>query len=395
MPDRIDETFCKTLPTQPFIWDPSRLRVAMNCWRKHWLQTVRGLRWASSASIHQEWGSAYHLAVETFDRALLSKLDREAATEMALQTAFSESWDEERKQLKWGEWVKLFRCSDPEKRPHKKHPEHMVKNRVRCSYARTWAPLEVLGVHAEQFGRCGECNRPLLTQEVWVPAHAKKTRENLLRAVALYCDSSAGVRPYNFPNGLPAVEVQARVPLPLQSPNGGPYELLVNIDSIVEWEGVPAIRERKTTGMALDASYWRQFELDPQIDTYDLVGTVLYTADDGRPPKIMVEATRIGAKNVEIVRHPIHITEERRAEWLEEVMCIIEEAEQRAKRLVREKPESAFPRNTTACHGRFGTCPFFALCSVSASEREAIIEADYVVNRWDPVKACSILEGEE
>ncbi len=190
--------------------------------------------------------------------------------------------------------------------------------------------------------------------------------------------------------------MQHRIPLGVSADDGTEYKLVVNIDSIVDHHGWPAIRERKTTGMSkLDYRFWGPYEMNPQVDSYDLAARVIYAVED-RPPKLLLEVTRVTeAGPVEIVRHLVNIPEGRADEWLGELRGLILEAERRTQEAEVVGRDAAFPRNTTACHGKFSTCAFWRLCTAAPHEREQVIADDYKVEHWDPLSAETITASED
>jgi hypothetical protein len=412
------DTFCKSVPKLPRIYDPTRLAHMVACLRKHYYATYRGLRLRGEPSVHLAWGKAYHECTERFDLCLSEGLSAEAATQRAMTLAFDISWDYVLKQPKWGQYVDLFQCTDPEYKPGLRKVEHMVLNRDRCKYARKPQTDIPLGKSmAMNVMICRECGHRIERVRTWFHAHSKKTRGNLLRAVALYCDTP-GLPPYAFSDKSPATEVQHMVPLSILSPDEltiqrhledgveettfrRPYELLVNIDSISEFDDAPAIRERKTTGLSrLDWRFWQQYEMCPQLDTYDLVGNVFY-ADGDQPVKVIVEATRVSNKGeTEIQRAPITIGPGRRAEWFAELQEVIKDVEARTIRAAEYEaahldPTVHFPRRTTACITKNGVCPYWKLCTAEPEDRETLIEAHYRVEHWNPLTATAEAEEED
>lgn len=413
-----ENTFCSTLPTQPRIWDPTRLGL-LTCKRKHELQTVRGLRKTGEASVHLMWGSAYHACTEHFDELILRGTPREEAVEDTIGRALEISWDMESEAPHWVERTAMLRCTDPAEREHKRKPGVMVQNRERCRLATHPISEELAGstCRYDRFGRwfC-ECGLPMEQFVHDQPLHPKKTRITLLRAVALYCDTADEIQPYCFPDGTPAVEIQFRIPLPINSPDPCPaldahaqakepcpvchgsgylpYELLVNIDSLVIWPAkdpeVPCFRERKTTGQAkLTPKFWRQYEMNMQVDTYDLVMDTLFA---GTVPLYgMVEVTRVGTKDAQISRLPLYTTAERRLEHLQEICEKILDAEQRAR---GDRYGPAWPRNIGHCHSAFGTCAFWDVCTASASEREDMLSQNFHREPWDPISCSTIVDVE-
>src|SRR6266404_4876273 len=132
----IADTFCKSVPQLPSVWDASRLALGVACLRKHWYATARGLRLNGGTSVHLEWGKAYHHCTEIFDREILAGVTREDVCLYTLNMAFEVSWDFGQQQPRWGQWVDLFQCQDPELLPSKRSPGKLVQNRNRCKYAR-------------------------------------------------------------------------------------------------------------------------------------------------------------------------------------------------------------------------------------------------------------------
>lgn len=354
-----ESTFCETLPLQPRIWDPTRLATAMKCWRLHLYSTVRGYR--GEGSVHTDFGSLYHGAVERLDLALLAGREREAAILEVFRWLLEQTWTEAGP---WGGRIETVEGPCP--KGHKS---------ARC-----------------------KCVKPQVT--AYVPADPKKNRVSLLRAFLVYADAPEAVELFAFPQEsgepIPAVELQTRVPLPLTSPDGSPYELLVNIDSMALWEGDLAVRERKTTGRnIMQARYWEQFNPNPQIDSYELVSHLVHTSDEHGSPRVLVEAMELGAGYARLRRMPIRVPAARREEWFRELQEVIKEAEQRAVTAWRYgvPEEEAFPRRTTSCINAWGACPFLEVCRASPLQRDGLLEAGFRIERWNPLKAES--ESEE
>ncbi len=389
MPERPDESFCASLPSQPLVWDATRLAIASSCWRKHYYSTVLGLRGNGEESIHTDFGKRYHAAVEWFDLLLLHGLEREKAILTVFDGLMQETWIGGKP---WGgEIVDLWSCTSPAKVPGKRSGS-MVPNKERCEHAKggsAFMPL-VLSVPSSDV-ICASCGRVALCRRTYLPYHPKKNRISLLRAFLVYADAPETVRLYTFPDGTPAVEKQVLVPLALPSPDSAapydlavPYQLMSNLDSIVEWEGEPAIRERKTTSLSiLYDSYWDQFTLNTQIDTYALLGQF---GENSWYQQMIVEAMEVGQGFARLRRMPVRISPERSAEWLSELQGLILESEDRAYQFAQYGVlEEAFPRCLTSCHGPYGNCAFLPICSAVSGKREGIITGSYHIDRWNPL----------
>src|SRR5271165_6954945 len=98
-----NESWCASLPVQPRIWDPTRLAAAMRCWRLHYHGTIQGYRGAGS--IHTEFGSLYHGAVEAFDKRVLAGWDREEAILAGYKELLVATWDAEAGRPWGGEYI--------------------------------------------------------------------------------------------------------------------------------------------------------------------------------------------------------------------------------------------------------------------------------------------------
>lgn len=386
MPETKDPNpFCETLPTQLRAWDATSLRAYQECPRKYQLSIVEGWR---REGTHTQWGSLYHGAIEEYDRARVEGLNKEDALDRAYQWALENSghynefdavgddagpyivkeWEP------WGSnWTAFWTCTDPgpiaKSGPRKGQP---IPER-RCVHAK----------HPQEGHRprvCPLCEHDTVETWAWVHADSAKNRHTLLRAVVWYVDEQreeGGVQPYKFPDGKPAVELSFAIPLPINNPDGEPYLLCGHIDSLVEFGDEVGIRERKTTAKTLGDRYFDQYTPDIQIDTYDLVGSVMFP--DLLSRWVMLEAAQTAEGFARFHRHFIHSTEGRRSEFLNDLIGWINRAEADAK-------NGYYPKNEAACYAH-GGCQFREICNKDPASRQRWLEAEFTKKHWNPLKA--------
>ena len=387
------DPFCKTLPTQLRAWDATSLRAYQECPRKYQYAIVEGYR--RPGNIHTFWGGAYHSAIETYDRARIAGASKEDALDEALNCALCESGQYEVQDYKgdwvpyqiadetppdingrwvpWGsQWVSGWRCTDEgpllKSGPNKGQPDP----RRRCANAKQDNEGAVPPM-------CPACGKPVVETHGWKHEDEAKNRHTLLRAVVWYVDEQpeeGAVQPYVFPDGRPGVEVSFQVPLPLPSPDGEPYILCGHIDSFAQFGEEVGPRERKSTMKTLGPWYFDRYSPDIQIDTYDLVSTLLFP--DIAAKWVMLEATQTSAGFAKFQRQFIYNTEGRRAEHLQDTMYWIKRAEADAQ-------AGYYPQNKASCYAH-GGCPFREICNTDPSTRESWLKSRYVVNKWNPLR---------
>lgn len=369
--------FCETLPTQLRAWDATSLRSYMTCPRRYQYEIVEGWR---REGTHTQWGSLYHGAVEEYDRARVEGLNKEDALDRAYQWALENSgaylepaigmqpeWQP------WGSaWLPFWTCTDPgpiaKSGPRK--GQHMEERR--CINAK----------HPQQGHQpriCPLCGHDTVETWQWVHADSTKNRHTLLRAVVWYVDEQreeGGVQPYAFPDGKAAVELSFQVPLPVNNPDGTPYILCGHIDSLAQFGEEVGIRERKTTKASVGTQYFDRYSPDIQIDTYDLVGSVMFPTLLSR--WVMLEATQTGEGFARFHRHFISSTEGRRSEFLNDLIRWINRAEADAK-------SGYYPKNEAACYSH-GGCPFREICNKDPASRQRWLEAEFTKKHWNPLK---------
>lgn len=153
------------------------------------------------------------------------------------------------------------------------------------------------------------------------------------------------------------------------------------VDGVIEdVDGLWAI-DHKTTSIGGD-SYFRQFELSQQFIGYTwaasqimsqrLKGTLLNVIFSRKP-------TRTG-KTVECSRRYYEYSDFKRIEWHNDIMTMCED-------FILRLTTGNFPKKTSWCVNKFGTCPFMPVCAAdSEEERNVILASDlYAPNVWNPL----------
>ncbi|MDE2107256.1 MAG: PD-(D/E)XK nuclease family protein [Patescibacteria group bacterium] len=375
--------FCETLPTQLRAWDATSLRAYMECPRRYQLSIVEGWR---REGLHTQWGSLYHGAVEEYDKARCAGMNKEDALDVAFQWALENSGyyvefdavgDDAGPYIvkEWEPWgsayLPFWVCTDPgpiaKSGPRKGQP--MPERR--CVMAKSLQ-------EGHRPRTCPLCGAETVEKWQWVHADPAKNRQTLLRALVWYVEEQAeegGVQPYKFPDGKPAVELSFQVPLPLTSPDGTPYILCGHIDSLTTFGEEVGIRERKTTKASISNYYFDRYSPDVQIDTYDLVGSVLFP--DLLSRWVMLEATQTAEGFARFHRHFISSTEGRRDEFLRDTLYWITKAEADAR-------SGYYPKNEASCYSH-GGCPFREICTKDPASRERWLEAEFIKKHWNPI----------
>lgn len=360
------EQFCHALPTQLRGWDATALRAFMSCPRRYQLSMVEGWRPAADDNVHLLWGQTYHASLEQYDRVIAAGESHDVAMMRAVRYALENSY------TLGGSYVRCWTCSDPGV-PFKSGPRKGEPNLAsRCSRAKDWWAVED---DQEDRAKCPQCGHDRIYAMRFAPTHDKKNRRTLVRSVIWWCDEQENghVKPFVFPDGTVATELSAKLPLPIDTPDGEPYLLCVNLDGIATVAGEIVVRERKTTVSTLGKSYFDGYEPDVQVDTYDLATWLLYP--HLHITGVMVEATQTMVDASRFQRHFVSITESRRAEWFNELQYWIKLAEQMAK-------DGYYPKNTSNCK----LCQFKQICRLSPEVRGRFLQTNYKVDRWNPMQ---------
>lgn len=199
-----------------------------------------------------------------------------------------------------------------------------------------------------------------------------------------YCDEqsedisegtqSAGLKPFAFPDGTPAVELSFAIPTPwkvLQT--GEVYILSGHMDSISHLAMEYFITDNKSTKKPLDEKYWSQYSPNVQVDLYDLVGNLLYPQLNLRG--VAIEGAQVLTGGARFAVKPMYRTEAQREEFWHEIEWWLKQAE-------RYATENYWPMNRTACF----LCPFKGICSKEPASRQMYLEGNFQKRHWNPLQ---------
>jgi len=155
---------------------------------------------------------------------------------------------------------------------------------------------------------------------------------------------------------------------------GGTFTIQTHWDRYSSLGETRFVHERKTTSRYLGRDYWRGYETNLQVATYDLAAHKLGIRCDG----VMLEAVQIQAGGVRIARTPITKGPEHRAETEREILSLIADAH-------RYHAAGHWPRRTAVCNFAAGgkPCEFLDVCAAAPSVREHVLKAGYVKESKD------------
>ncbi len=362
--------FSLKLPTLQLAWDATSMKALQTCPRYYKYSIIDG--WRGGEEVHLHFGGFFADAIETYKKSRLAGKSKGEAQLDAVRVAVESSWldeDEVHEGHPWGgDYEELWRCTGTEKYKNKKG------NAAKCpwSHKGKWFPGPIGDT-------CGECGSPTETQRRYVPENPTKNRHTLVRLVAWYCeeqpdDLKTGFAPFKFPNGQPAVELSFKVPLPWKTKNGETYILAGHLDSIMELGGDEHfISDNKTTKNAITANYWKQYQPNVQVDTYDLAGSLLFPELNIKG--VVIEAAQVMVDGARFASQPFYRSEAQREEFYNEFEYWLKQAELFAT-------ENYWPMNRINCK----ICPFQGICSKHPSRREEMLAADFTKKHWNPLE---------
>lgn len=148
------------------------------------------------------------------------------------------------------------------------------------------------------------------------------------------------------------------------------------IDLVVLWKGVPWIVDHKTTTRGGD-SYWYQFQNSGQMCGYTWAGSELV----GQPVRgviinrILLHKQKKSPEE-EFAWRPMLYSAEKVLEWKEMRIDAYHE-------IALSIETDNFRPRWDNCINKYGTCPFFNVCSAPATSREELIASDFDVRPWD------------
>lgn len=213
---------------------------------------------------------------------------------------------------------------------------------------------------------------------LWKSDHTYKNPTTLLRTVVWYLDSIAKNDPAKtviLENGKPAVELSFRFQLDLQTEQGEEYFYSGHIDRLAEIQGSVFVFDRKTTKNSLNYNFFQQFSPHHQLPGYDIAGKIVYKL----PTKgVIVDGAQVLVEGSRFARAPISYTQPYLEEWFTGLKHYIKLAETYHR-------SNYWPMNPASCH-KYNGCEFRDVCSKAPSIRQSVLDGDFKIDRWDPLK---------
>ena len=203
--------------------------------------------------------------------------------------------------------------------------------------------------------------------------HTAKNHQTLIRTVLWYLEhfKDDPAQTYRLANGSPAVELSFRMELDFGPIEGVNYVLCGHLDRVVEYNDDLYTSDRKTTGSALNAGYFGNFNLDNQMSLYSIAGGVVI----GSPVSgVMIDAAQVIVSESRFARAFTYRTAEQSEEWLSDL-------EHWLRLAVAYAEANHWPMNDRACR----MCAFQRVCSKPPAIRENILKTHYTQVTWNPL----------
>lgn len=215
----------------------------------------------------------------------------------------------------------------------------------------------------------------------WNSDHKLKNREHLVRAVLGYMDHFKfdATKTVMLANGKAAVELSFRFELEITNPWGDPYGLCGHLDRIAEADNQLFVLDRKTTQKAFQNEYIDKYKPSGQMLQYTSGAKVSFNPDI---QGVIIDACYLATNLDEYGRFKAGYTEDQLNEWLDNTKFYIKMAE-------HYHANNIWPQNFEACHVYNG-CQFRKICGKDPKVRSVFMKADFVIERWEPLKTREV-----
>lgn len=341
---RLEIPFLQSRPTLQFAWDNSSILLLKECPRKYQYAILEGWRPKHQAP-PLYFGGLFHKCLEIYDALRAQGTDHDAAQLQAVIAAMRRTAAYE---------PVLVR--DPE------------------------GDMELVDQESGEVVKASIRERCVL----WISDDPNRSRRSLVRSIIWYTEhfKHDALRTFTFPDGTPAVELSFQFALPMSTPEGDPYLYVGHIDKIAEMAGQLWNVERKHTKNTLSSSYFANYSPNSQVSGYSFAGKVVLS----RPVSgTIVDATQVAVDFNRHMRHIASRNQDQLDEWLMNTCHWIRLAEHFSE-------IDYWPMNEESCH-KYSGCQFREVCSKSPGSRAGWLEAKFVRNPWNPLKART--PGEE
>lgn len=357
-----------------FAWDSTSLGWFKTCPRLYQYSMIEGWR-SRSKSVHLDFGSFYHSALELYDRKIAEGAAHGEALEAAVRYCLEVTWVREE------DWTgnKCPDCSGHGMKPDSDGEE------IKC---------DACGGTGDEFS--------IKRSEPMDWGHNLKTRETLVRSVIWYLEQFGASDPAKtiiLANGKPAVELSFRMEMDwgptsyveddelkivpgaiyevehYMYPNKQPYIISGHLDRVVEFNDGIYVMDRKTSSSTISPHYFEQYEPDNQMSLYTFAAKVIYQT----PVRgVIIDAVQIAVGFSRYARGFTFRTDAQIEEWLEDTKRWLALAEQYAV-------AGFWPMNDRSCH-HYGGCAFRKVCSKSPEVRNRFLKSDFIKHKWNPLQ---------
>lgn len=306
-----------------FAWDQTSLGLLMECPRKYQLRILLGYS-PRGWSLHLKFGGHFATAMEQFHKLRALGTSYDDALDLVVRQALIDTWDHD--------------------------------------------------VHEGE--RIAETGQP------WDSGDTKKSRFTLIRSIIWYFETyrEDAMKTVILPDGSPAVELLFSFDSGIESPFGE-FIFTGHIDRLVDFDGTMFVQDQKTTGGALGAYYFSQFDTDNQVFQYTMAGKVCYNL----PIKgVVIDAAQIMVGFTAFGRGFTMRTSAQLEEWHGNASEWLDMAVKYAAAAAKN-PEYQYPMNLKSC-GNYGGCAFRQVCGSDPSIRPALLETHFEKRFWNPLE---------
>ncbi len=205
------------------------------------------------------------------------------------------------------------------------------------------------------------------------PKDTDKNRFTLIRTVDWYCQHYGPNNPVKvllLPSGKPAIEVSFRIMSMLTATTGEDFTLAGHIDALASFQESNYALERKTTGKAINTTWFGTFDPDIQIELYNWAGKILL---EDEVAGVLIDGAQVLVNSNSFGRHIIRKSKGQINETFRDIESILVTA-------CHYADEDYWPKYTRNCWN----CAYRAVCSNQPSIRAQQLEEDYIFDRWDP-----------
>lgn len=312
--------FSEVIPGLQIAWDSTSLSALKECPRKYYYTLIEMLR-PKAEALPLTFGIMYHSCLEHYSRFKCEGHDHESAVRQTLR--------------------------------------------------------HLLQLTAVYDGVLGAEPKPGSVFSQWKTEDNRRSKATLMRSVLWYLEQFGDKDPTQtvvLANGKPAVELNFKVELGIETPDGMPYIFCGHIDRMVTFNGDLYVQDHKTTVGQLDDRYFDQYNPDNQTSLYNVAAKVAFEVE---AKGCMIDAAQIGVGFTRFRRGFVHRTPEQLNEWMEDTKMHLRSAAMYAE-------ARHWPMNDKSCNN-YGGCKFRDICSKDPKVRPQYLATGFYKQEWNPL----------